>query len=127
MKIEVSHGEVIDKLSILSIKLDKIKDKDKLKNISKEHSKLLSIAKNLLSELPMNLYTDLYTVNSQLWEVEDQLRMMEKHKEFGEEFIKAARSVYYLNDKRSEIKRAIEHATGSPIAEEKSYEKYQTQ
>jgi predicted nuclease with TOPRIM domain len=123
MKIEVSNGEIIDKLTILEIKLERIKDKSKLSNLRKEYGELKSAADQILSsEDP--LYKALYKVNCELWEIEDQIRDLERKKSFGEDFIKTARSVYIINDRRSEVKREINIKTSSGLTEEKSYEKY---
>jgi len=127
MKIEVSNGEVIDKLSILAIKLKRIKDPEKLKNIEAEYTQIQKDAKQLSDLLDMQsieYYQQLYSVNSNLWEVEDRLRVLENTGDFEVEFILLARSVYRLNDLRSEIKKKINIATGSTLVEEKSYEKY---
>ncbi len=123
MKIEVSNGEIIDKLTILQIKLERIKDSDKLANIKKEYDVLISSS---LSIIPQSdpLYVSLYDVNCELWDIEDRIRDLERKKDFGEEFISTARSVYFKNDKRSEIKREINLRTSSRLTEEKSYEKY---
>jgi hypothetical protein len=123
MKIEVSNGEIIDKLTIIEIKLERIKDKSKLSNLKKEYEELKSAADLILSsEDP--LYKALYQVNRELWDIEDQIRDLERNKNFGDEFIKTARSVYFKNDKRSEVKREINIRTSSGFTEEKSYEKY---
>jgi hypothetical protein len=123
MKIEVSNGEIIDKLTIIEIKLERIKDKSKLSNLKKEYEELKSAADLILSsEDP--LYKALYQVNCELWDIEDQIRDLERKKDFGDEFIKTARSVYFKNDIRSEVKREINIKTSSGFTEEKSYEKY---
>jgi hypothetical protein len=123
MKIEVSNGEIIDKLTIIEIKLVRIKDKSRASNLKKEYEELKSAADLILSsEDP--LYKALYEVNCELWDIEDQIRDLERNKNFGDEFIKTARSVYFKNDKRSEIKREINIKTSSGFTEEKSYEKY---
>ena len=128
MKIEVSTGEIFDKLSILEIKKGKIKDLDKLKNIQIEYD-LLKVAS--LTILPLYdsrlsfLYVDLQQVNFKLWEIEDSLRDLErKNKYYSREFSELARSVYFYNDKRSSIKNEINILTISKIVEEKSYKKY---
>jgi hypothetical protein len=123
MKIEVSNGEIIDKLTIIQIKLERIKDESKLKNLLKEYEELKIIAASILS-LEDPLYKALYGVNCELWDVEDHIRNLEHSKNFGEEFVNAARSVYFKNDKRSEIKREINIKTASGLIEEKSYKKY---
>ena len=123
MKIEVSNGEIIDKLTIIQIKLERIKDESKLVNLRKEFDLLKDAAKSIISPND-TLYKALYSVNCELWDIEDQIRDLERKKEFGEDFIRTARSVYFQNDKRSEIKRKINLRTSSGLIEEKSYEKY---
>jgi 4'-phosphopantetheinyl transferase EntD len=123
MKIEVSNGEIIDKLTIIQIKLERIKDESKLRNLRKEFEELKSASEVILS-MKDPLYKALYDVNCELWEIEDHIRDLERRKDFGGDFVKAARSVYFKNDKRSEVKREINIQTGSGFIEEKSYEKY---
>jgi hypothetical protein len=123
MVIEVSNGEIIDKLTIIQLKLERITDKGKVKNLKKEFSVLEKAASSVISsEDP--LYIALYNVNSSLWDIEDHIRDLERRKDFGNEFIETARSVYFNNDKRSEIKREINLKTSSGLIEEKSYGKY---
>ena len=123
MKIEVSNGELIDKLTIIQIKLERIKDKAKNKNLLKEHDLLRKASSSILGQEDP-LYKALYEVNCELWDIEDHIRDLERRKDFGEDFITTARSVYIRNDKRSEIKREINIRTSSGLIEEKSYEKY---
>lgn len=123
MKIEVSNGEIIDKLTIIQIKLERIKDESKLLNLRKEYNVLEAAADSIIS-LDDPLYKTLYKVNCELWDIEDQIRDLERVKDFGSDFIQTARSVYLKNDKRSEIKREINIKTSSGLIEEKSYEKY---
>ena len=123
MKIEVSNGEIIDKLTIIQIKLERIKDKSKLVNLKKEYDELISASSSIISTSDQ-LYTALYEVNCELWDIEDRIRDLEKKKDFGEGFISTARAVYIKNDKRSELKREINIKTTSGLIEEKSYEKY---
>jgi len=123
MKIEVSNGEIIDKLTIVRIKLERIKDESKLSNLQKEYRELRNASANILSESDP-LYRDLYEINLALWDIEDKIRDFERRKDFGGEFIETARSVYISNDRRSEIKRQINIRTSSDLIEEKSYEKY---
>jgi hypothetical protein len=123
MKIEVSNGEIIDKLTIIQIKLERIKDSVKLSNIKKEYDELASASGSIISRTDP-LYISLYEVNCELWDIEDRIRDLERKKEFGEEFISTARAVYFKNDRRSEIKREINVRTSSGLTEEKSYEKY---
>ena len=120
--IPVSLGELYDKISILEIKLSMIKDEEKLKNIKKEYLSLINIS--LHFSIEEELYQELKDKKKDIWIVEDKLQIKEKNKEFNEEFIQLARSVYFLNDKRSQIKREINIKTASNIIEEKSYEQY---
>ncbi len=123
MKIEVSNGEIIDKLTILRIKSERIKDEDKLRNVIKEYDVLKDQASAILSQ-DDPLYKALYDINNELWDIEDNIRELERKKDFGREFIETARSVYFRNDKRAEIKREINIKTSSGFIEEKSYGKY---
>ena len=123
MKIEVSNGEIIDKLTIVQIKLERIKDKAKLINLEKEYNELSSPASGIMSTSD-ELYKSLYAVNNELWDIEDRIREFERKKDFGMDFISTARAVYIKNDKRSELKRKINIKTSSGLMEEKSYEKY---
>jgi len=123
MKIEVSNGEIIDKLTIIQIKLERIRDKSKLKNLQKEYDILREASSSILAK-DDPLYKALYEVNCELWDIEDQIRDLERRKNFGEEFISVARLVYIKNDIRSELKREINIRTSSGLMEEKSYEKY---
>ncbi len=123
MKIEVSNGEIIDKLTIVQIKLERITDSSKLENLRREYDVLKEASAKLLSQ-DDPLYVALYRINCELWEIEDRIRDLERKKDFGNEFIQAARSVYICNDKRFEIKREINVRTASGLIEEKSYEKY---
>ena len=123
MKIEVSNGEIVDKLTIIQIKLERIKDESKLINLKKEYDKLITVSSSVIS-ITDPLYKALYEVNCELWDIEDRIRDLERNKDFGEEFIATARSVYFKNDRRSEIKREINIRTSSGLIEEKSYEKY---
>lgn len=123
MKIEVSNGEIIDKLTIIQIKLERIKDRTKLENLRREYEELSSVSASILSNSDP-LYVSLYEVNCKLWDIEDNIRDLERKKDFGDDFVATARSVYLMNDKRSEIKREINLKTSSGFIEEKSYEKY---
>lgn len=123
MKIEVSNGEIIDKLTIIEIKLERINDKSKLINLRKEFE-VLSEASSLILKKDDPLYKALYEVNCELWDIEDRIRDLERKKDFGTEFIETARAVYFRNDKRSAIKREINLRTSSGLIEEKSYEQY---
>ena len=123
MKIEVSNGEIIDKKTIIQIKLERIKDETKRANLQKEYEEL-TMASALIIDDNDALYKALYDVNCELWDIEDHIRDLERAKDFGEDFVQTARSVYFKNDKRSEIKREINLKTSSGLIEEKSYEKY---
>ena len=123
MKIEVSNGEIIDKLTIIEIKLGKINDRAKLKNLRKEHEVLEKAASKIISR-DDPLYRELYDINLRLWDIEDRIRDFERSKNYGKEFIETARSVYFTNDRRAELKRLINEQTGSDLREEKSYEEY---
>lgn len=123
MTIEVSHGEIIDKLTIIQIKLERIKDEAKLENLRKEFL-VLDKATSSIIKREDPLYTALYEVNCSLWDIEDHIRDLERKKDFGKDFIETARSVYIINDRRSDIKREINLKTSSGLIEEKSYEKY---
>lgn len=123
MKIEVSNGEIADKLSIIEIKLKHIQDVDKRKNLQNEYEVLdAAVAKIINKE--HKLYQQLLKINQELWDIEDTIRDLERDKSFGEKFIETARAVYFTNDKRSEVKRQINELTGSKLVEEKSYQKY---
>jgi len=125
MKVEISNGELLDKLSILEIKKAKIVDPIKLKNIDTELVILANLSINLLSNKEVaKIFDELCRVNLKLWEIEDNLRNKELHHQFDGEFLDFARSVYFTNDERSELKRAINNLTESTIIEEKSYTKY---
>jgi hypothetical protein len=123
VRIEVSNGEIIDKLTILQLKIERIQDGEKLKNLRKEYDILKDMASAIMSSSDP-LFKSLYKVNRELWDIEDRIRELERNKDFGEEFIATARAVYIKNDKRAEIKRAINLRTSSDLIEEKSYRKY---
>lgn len=123
MKIEVSNGELIDKLTILEIKLEKITDQAKLVNIRKEYDQLVGVVKKIIN-LDDPLYVKLKEVNQKLWEIEDRIRDYEHKQEFGKPFVETARMVYFTNDLRARIKHDINRSTGSDLIEEKSYEDY---
>ena len=124
--IEVSIGELLDKISILEIKQEKIKDSEKLKFINNEHSILKDqLKKNVKSDDKLNnLYNSLKEINAKLWVIEDDKRQCEKDKDFGEKFIKLSRDVHFLNDDRAKIKLEINNHTGSTIKEIKEYTNY---
>ena len=124
--VEVSVGELLDKISILEIKQGKIKDSEKLKFINNEHSILKNqLDKNVKSDDKLNdLYQSLKEINSKLWVIEDDKRQCEKDKDFGEKFTKLSRDIHFLNDDRSKIKLKINNHTGSKIKEIKEYTDY---
>ncbi len=124
MLIEVSNGEIIDKLTILSLKLVHIQEEDKQANIRKEFDILYKAAKDIGMYENNELYKQMLDINGKLWDIEDRIRDCERRKDFGEEFIELARSVYITNDERSRIKREINLQTGSSLIEEKSYKGY---
>lgn len=124
MEIEISIGEIVDKLSILQIKTENITDNEKLKNITKEYLYLHEIVFSKLNISHDDQYVRLLEVNKELWDVEDKIRDKERNKEFDSEFIELARSVYFTNDKRAEIKKEINLKYNSTFVEEKSYNPY---
>ena len=124
IKVPISNGELLDKITILQIKREKIKDAEKQKHIIRELEELTILMKTL----PMNeidiLFAELKKINTQLWEVEDALRDKERTATFDNEFIQLARKVYFTNDKRSQVKLKINKISKSELVEVKSYEKY---
>mgnify|MGYP005998276591 FL=1 len=124
--IEVSVGELLDKISILEIKQEKIKDTEKLKFINEEHSILKDqLNNNVKSDQKLNeLFESLKQINAKLWVIEDDKRQCEKEKDFTEDFIKLSRDVHFLNDDRAKIKLEINNYTGSKIKEIKEYTSY---
>ena len=123
---EISAGELLDKISILEIKLDRIKNKDQQKEINKEYKLLKKVQDSniRITEKIKQLFKEIKKVNLNLWVVEDKIRICEKDKAFGKEFVKLARSVYLNNDKRAKIKHEINEILGSNIKEIKQYEDY---
>ena len=123
---EISVGELMDKISILEIKQKNLKDKEKIKIVSKELESLNSCyQKNVhITDQIKLLYEDLKKINTKLWNIEDGKRDCERNGDFGEKFIKLARSVYIENDQRAKIKNKINKLSGSNISEVKSHEKY---
>ena len=123
---EISAGELLDKLSILEIKLNKIKNPALLQEIKKEYNTINEAKnKNINSSNEINvLYTELKKINEQLWEIEDKIRLCEKNSDFKDKFIQLARDVYLKNDKRSKIKLEINKILGSNIQEVKQYTQY---
>lgn len=123
LKIEVSIGEIVDKLSILEIKSKQISDPDKLKNVIKEHSYLTEIVFGGL-KISQEDFQRILKINEELWEIEDLIRDKERSKEFDSAFIDLARRVYFTNDERSRVKKNINLKYGSNFVEEKSYQEY---
>ena len=123
---EVSVGELLDKISVLEIKKEKIKDPEKLKFINDEYNMLNEQLKNNVKsdEKLNNLFKSLKDINSKLWVIEDEKRLCEKNSDFGEKFIKLSRNVHFLNDDRSKIKLEINQHTKSKIKEIKEYTSY---
>ena len=124
--VEVSVGELLDKISILEIKQEKIKDPEKLKFINDEHGILKDqLDNNVKSDEKLNnLFQSLKDINAKLWVIEDDKRQYEKEKDFTEKFIKLSRDVHFLNDDRAKIKLEINNLTGSKIKEIKEYTSY---
>ena len=127
MKVEVSNGELLDKLSILELKLKNIKDNKKLINIKNEYGGLSPLCNNLFDNYGnqlRSLYAKLSEINAELLKIEDDIRECERNKDFGDEFVRLARAVYFTNDKRSDGKKSINLLPESGFVEEKSYEDY---
>ena len=124
--VEVSVGELLDKISILEIKKEKIKNQEKLKFITDEYNILKAeLNKNIkLDEKLSGLFGSLKDINSKLWVIEDEKRMCEKNTDFGEKFIKLSRDIHFMNDKRAKVKLKINKTFGSNIEEIKEYTKY---
>ena len=124
--VEVSVGELLDKLTILEIKQEKIKDPEKLKYINDEYRVLKDqLNKNVKSDPKLDeLFNSLKKVNEKLWVIEDDKRLCEKNSDFGDKFVKLSRDVHFLNDERAKIKLEINNLTGSKIKEIKEYTKY---
>jgi hypothetical protein len=126
LKVTVSAGEFLDKITILEIKSERIKDEKKLQNVHKE----LDILRKIWADSPLSnidvsgLVEDLKRVNESLWDIEDKVRLKEAAQTFDDEFVQLARSVYQLNDKRAAIKRELNRLLGSELMEEKSYPDY---
>jgi|TARA_B110000027_G_scaffold103615_1_gene109784 hypothetical protein len=125
-KIPISWGELLDKITILQIKLENITSKNALKNIEQELKKLQSILTQYCPKTmeTSQLESELREINQQLWDIEDRIRDKERNHTFDDEFIQLARSVYITNDERSRIKRKINNMFGSELVEEKSYAEY---
>jgi len=127
MLVEISNGELLDKISILELKMLKIEDKEKLVNVHKEFETLNPLVVELFENNDgqlQNHYLELAKINGELWDIEDWIRDCEREKRFDKEFVELARSVYITNDKRCEIKKLINILTSSGLVEEKSYKEY---
>ena len=132
MNIEISNGELLDKITILKIKLIKIKDVDKQKHLMKEHDLLVAKMMVLTDSFDnkddegeyLKLFDQLFSVNEKLWRIEDQIREKESKNIFDKDFIELARSIYFVNDVRSKIKKSINELTKSNIVEVKQYSRY---
>ena len=123
INVPISIGELVDKITILEIKKNKLQN-SKLENVLKELSFLRKLMEKHQIEITEDLFTQLKEINLTLWNIEDQIRIKEKNKEFDNIFIELARSVYFKNDKRAEIKKRINRLSNSEISEEKSYAEY---
>lgn len=127
MKVEVSNGELMDKLSILELKSKNIADPKKLSNVNNEFNELNPLVQQLFKKHNPTinvLYQKLAEINGKLWIIEDEIRQSERDKDFGPKFVKLARDVYFTNDVRSDLKKEINVLTNSGVIEEKSYEDY---
>ncbi len=126
VSVEVSPGELIDKITILEIKLERIEDEDKLKNVKLEWETLTRARDEAIEATPEleKLTADLKESNERLWEIEDDIRQCERDKDFGDRFVELARAVYVNNDQRSRLKREINKLLGSRLIEEKFYAAY---
>ena len=127
MLVEVSNGELLDKISILELKMLKIEDDEKLVNIMTEFEILNPLVVSLFEKYDSQLqnhYLELAKINGELWDIEDWIRDCEREKRFDKEFVELARSVYITNDKRCEVKKLINILTSSGLVEEKSYKEY---
>lgn len=123
---EISAGELIDKITILEVKLDQISDEAKRANIAREYAALIGVLQREIDDTEdlVRLRRELKAVNAELWNIEDDIRAQEKARTFGAEFIALARAVYRTNDNRAALKREINMRTQSDLVEEKSYEAY---
>jgi hypothetical protein len=125
ISVPISPGELLDKITILEIKMAQMQDENKLKNVHTELSLLNEVAEKLLSSKKISdLKQELKFVNQELWKIEDDIRDHEKGKDFNDQFIELARSVYIKNDRRAELKKTINIELGSTLIEEKSYQQY---
>ena len=126
VKIDISPGELIDKITILEIKSERMDDAEKLKNVRFELDVLTTCMQEQIADVARisALHADLKTINEALWDIEDDIRDCERQQDFGAEFVRLARAVYVTNDKRAAVKKQINVALGSDLVEEKSYVAY---
>ena len=127
MQVELSNGELLDKISILELKILRIEDEEKLINVMAEFDVLNPLVVELFENHDgqlQNHYLELAKINGELWDIEDWIRDCEREKRFDKEFVELARSVYITNDKRCEVKKLINILTSSGLVEEKSYKEY---
>ncbi len=124
MKIDISPGELFDRLTIIEIKLERIAPPEKLLHLRREYEDLCRLRDTIVAEKLAALVTELKAVNAQLWQSEDGIREHERRQDFGPSFVALARAIYRQNDRRSALKRAINECCGSALMEEKSYAAY---
>ncbi len=124
MKVEFSNGDIVDRYTILSIKVERVVGKEKKTNVQKEYSVLQQALAEVGLTEEHELCVALRLVNTRLWDIEDKIHIKEKKKEFDDEFVQLARSVYIENDERARLKREINIMTNSTLVEEKQYEDY---
>lgn len=124
VSIPISIGELLDKLSILKVKRKQISNKHKVKEVNKEYDLLSKVYDFSKNKKIIDLYNELYEINTKLWKIEDAIRIKEKNNKFDHTFVTLARKVYYTNDKRFDVKNKINYITKSNIVEVKSYEEY---
>ncbi|NQT26505.1 hypothetical protein HQ585_14220 [candidate division KSB1 bacterium] len=124
MKVDVSLGECVDKVTILAVKMVKMQDEIRKSNVQKEYDLLEPVIRNVGILRESDYFKQLFYINTKLWEIEDAIRIKEAKQEFDDDFIQLARSVYLNNDKRAAIKREINEAFGSDLIEEKEYSPY---
>lgn len=127
ISVPISVGELVDKITILEIKLERMRNAIQLANVGKELALLSDILNGLSSDTPeVEIHkTELKRINEELWEIEDEIRVLERDKNFGDRFVELARAVYVTNDRRAAVKKTINAALGSELTEEKSYADYQ--
>ena len=125
LKIEVAPGELIDKITILEIKLERIRDEEKVRDVQREYALLTQVADVVLTSPEITaLRSELKQINEVLWRIEDDIREQERRQDFGPEFVRLARAVYRTNDDRARVKREINRLLNSTLVEEKAYAPY---